>query len=112
MMEEFDPEMYRPEEVVFYRQVPATSSQGGPRRTFPEAGEDMVASVQSQMVDRSDAQGRVYTTLGYSVYTPTDPRAQAGDKFEWRGRTLVAEGPTDPKGIGGVTWLTRCTETR
>lgn len=111
MMLPFAATMYG-ESVIFYRNVPATGSQGASTRTFPDAGEDMRASVQSAMVDQTDFQGRVTTSLGYSVYTPSDPQARADDKFEWRFRMLTVVGPTDPKAIGGTTWLTRCVETR
>jgi hypothetical protein len=101
-----------PDDVIFFRHVPTTGPQGASKRTFPDAGEDLRASVQPGDVNRIDAQGRVYTTEGYKVYTPSDPQAKADDKFEWRGRVLAVVGPTIVRGIGGVSWQTECVETR
>ncbi len=107
----FSPLMY-PDDVIFFRSVPATGDQGASRRTFPAPGIPLKASVQSKSVDRTDTKGRVTTVTVHSVRTPTDPQAEADDKFEWLGRTLTVEAGTLPKGIGNVTWLTNCLETK
>ena len=36
-----------------------------------------------------------------------------GDRFTWKGHTLIADGHAEPNGIGlDVAWITQCTETR
>ncbi len=100
-----------PDDVVFFRAAPSVSGPGASRRTFPDPGIPLKASVQSKSVDRTDTQGRVFTVTTHAVRTPENPLAKADDKFEWLGRTLTVEGAAIPKGIGNVTWLTNCLET-
>ena len=111
-MRPFSSRMYR-DDVVFYKADRDISGMGHDRPTYDnDPGTPMRASVQSEKPDQAEVSGRAYTTLNYAVYTPTDPQAGPDDKFEWRGRTLIVEGATDTKGIGGVTWKTQCMEGR
>jgi hypothetical protein len=107
----FSPLMY-PDDVLFFRSVPATGGQGSTRRTFPAPGVPLKASVQSKSVDRTDRDGRIATVVIHTVRTATDPLAEADDKFMWLGRTLTVEAGTLPRGIGNVIWLTNCLETK
>lgn len=108
----YDPEMF-PDDVTFFRKTSSTGNWGDPKRPpVWGPGTAMRASVQSRSVDRTDASGRVYTVTVHWVYTSDNPEAVTDDKFEWAGRTLVAEAATIPKGIDDVLWLTQCQETR
>lgn len=107
----FSPLMY-PDDLVFFRSVPSTGGQGASRRTFPNPGIPLKASVQSKSVDRTDRDSRVASVTIHVVWTATDLQAKADDKFVWLGRTLTVEAGTLPKGIGNVTWLTNCLETQ
>ncbi len=99
-----------PDDVILFRHVAVTGSQGASRRTFPTPGIPLKAAVNSSAVDRADGKGRVTTMTMHSLTTPTNPAAVADDKFEWMGRTLTVEGGTIPKGIGDVIWVTTCVE--
>ncbi|MEJ7637590.1 MAG: hypothetical protein WKF75_06255 [Singulisphaera sp.] len=50
----FHPLMY-PDDVVFFRHLPITGSQGASRRTFPTPSIPLKAFVSSKGVDRTDA---------------------------------------------------------
>src|SRR5687768_17038423 len=66
LMIPFSPLMY-PDDVVFFRSVPATGAQGASHRTFPGPGIPLKASVQSKSVDRTDRDGRVATVTLHVV---------------------------------------------
>lgn len=105
------------EPVEFFRNVPTTRPQGASQRHFDPAGVEMMASVQPAELNLQDSQGRWYVVQGYRVYTEASPGAVADDKFEWRDRhgtphSLAVQGPSTQGGIGGVTWVTECVETR
>lgn len=101
-----------PDDVMLFRHVAVTGSQGASRRTFPTPGIPLKAAVVSSKVDRADADGRVTTMTMHSIATTSDLQAKADDKFEWLGRTLAVEGTTIPKGFGDVIWITTCVETK
>jgi hypothetical protein len=113
----FSQEMF-PDEVVYFRHVPATSGQGGSRRTFPTEGVTMRASVQKYVDKRSEAEGRSYTEVDHTVRTTDNPHAVAGDMFHYTPRgesephVLAVQGHSEPGGIGDVIWITPCLETR
>jgi hypothetical protein len=116
MMILYSESMY-PDDVLYSRHVPVVKPSGASTATFPTPAVPMRASVQPANVDQADASGRTYTTLVYSIYTPTTPAAVADDKIEYTDRAgifhvLAVEGPTTQRGIGGVTWLTQCVETK
>jgi hypothetical protein len=105
-----------PDEIVFSRSVPATIGSGANRPTYALLGES-AASVQSNRVDRVDAQGRSYSISLHEVYTPTNIGVRTADRIEWTDRSgashvLSVESGTVPKGIGDVSWCTYCVETR
>ncbi len=110
-MKPFSPRMF-PDDVVYFRSVPATGGQGASKRTFPFEGVIAKASVQSSVADRTDLQGRVTTMTVHEVRTPTDLGANADDKFLWLGRELTVQAASIPSGIGDVIWITKCLETR
>ncbi len=101
-----------PDDVILFRHVAVTGSQGASRRTFPTPGIPLKASVVSSKVDRADAEGRVTTMTMHTILTTSDPQAKADDKIEWLGRNLAVEGATIPKGFGDVIWITTCVETK
>jgi hypothetical protein len=101
-----------PDDVVYFRVIHVTGSQGAPRRTFPSEGVPSMASVQTVDPSRSPLQGRVEQLDTHRVFTPTDLGAKADDKFLWKDRQLVVQAPTVPSGIGDVIWITHCQETR
>lgn len=110
-MRPFAARMFR-DSVELFRVLPVVGGQGASRRTFPEAGEDYPASVQTSSSSRTTGDGRVTTVTVHVVYTPTNIAAKADDKFVWLGRTLTVEAATVPKGIDDVVWRTQCLEAK
>lgn len=105
------PSMY-PDDILVYRSVPVTDDEGDARRTFPDSPEPHKASVQSKTVDRILKDGRTQTMVIHDVATPTDVALKTDDKVVWLGRKLTVEVGTIPKGLGDITWRTRCVESK
>ena len=110
-MVKFSPTMY-PDEVMFFRVTKVTSGQGGTSNAYPQEAIPLHANVQSKRVDRTQQGGKTTSVTLHTISTPSDIAAKADDKFEWKGRKLLVEAGTIPKGTGDVTFHTPCIETK
>lgn len=106
--------------VALQKAAHTTGAIGGSKPSYPAAAVEIVASVQKSVVGRTDTGGRVYSDTAHVVRTPEEPGAMAGtapvatgDRFLWKGHTLIADGHAEPNGIGmDVAWICQCKESR
>ena len=109
-------------DITFTKAVRTTGAIGGSKASYPGPAVflEKSASVQRSTVGRTDAGGRIYSDVKHVVRTPEEPghlagttAVETGDRFEWKGHTLIADGQAEPNGIGAdVICITQCTEVR
>jgi hypothetical protein len=103
--------------IVLFRHTATVSAQGAHKRTFTTPGVSLMASVQVGQPARTDASGRTIEETPTVIYTDDDPEARPDDKIVWMDRTGVVrtyavESRSVPRGIGDVTWSTKCLESK
>lgn len=111
------PDIFYPDRIQIQRNIPR-KSQGSSIRDYPNPPEpEIKASVQSKSISAADPNtGRTTTKTIHTVRTETNQAINTFDKLVWTDHNgitkhLIAEGPSTPKGIGDVQYLTECVET-